>query len=78
MTGGGWIESPDDEDAPPPTPLQRQLAARLARYLKKNPDDYWWADEEGDRNARLLLSMAAAHVLKQGLSLLGIEVPERM
>jgi arginyl-tRNA synthetase len=34
--------------------------------------------EEPARNARLLLSRAAAAVLREGLQLLGIEVPERM
>lgn len=53
-----------------------ELAREYNRFYHNLP--VLAADEEGDRNARLLLSRATAHVLRQGLSLLGIEVPERM
>lgn len=61
--------------------------SRLCAYLFELARDYnrfyhahpvIGAEEEDLKTARLALSMAAAHVLKSGLALLGIDVPERM
>ena len=35
-------------------------------------------DDDGTRNARLLLTQAVANTLKTGLSLLGIDAPQEM